>query len=555
MLDSGLFILHPFWRYYNITEGDASQLIRQYLGSPTTFTDTVDAIDYLRSVLKCVQNDIKSIIINADPIDIIGQLYSIFDRTYRHYIDEKQDRKKIDSLHLRDPGLINLYSKNRNAYLYLLSASNIWIENYLLLHDAVKATPSTIHDDINKELFIALYIYGAVSHNLSSLTISQKFKDKFKFPLSVITYNSLVINDDICNPIELTQNRPEIYFDSLVGGNQGLCQNSLGKLENADSSDFGAGFKKEYGLEFTFFLKILNTLLKIDLQDGTVMLFALTKQGFINRIKEFCGHGELNPDLFYESFVLDKYKVSTQLKQNEDLIWRPGVNKYRHEIRPFICLDDNHVFVSYAAIDQAKQIWQSYFSNGGIIYSNSSAKTDALLQGIESNTKQRTDELVSHIHSILLNHYTPAFYEIDVQYSRIFGELNEDYGDYDIIFYTGEPEKELFLIEAKYFSDSLNPAAQMTDYEKLFRKGNYYDHCRKRCDLVLSNPEAIKQFVKAKDSIKVHFLFVSSKSLEIEFTDKDGIVSFPCLSIFDNYLEGNIESEDGTRIIRPFHII
>lgn len=555
MSDSFLSIFHPFWHYFNIAEGDASQLIRDYFGSPTTLTDINAAIDYLRSVLESVQSDIKSQIVGSDPINMIGQLYSIFDRTFRHYTEEKQDRMKIDALHLRNEELIKSYSLNRNAYMYLLSASNIWIENYLLLYGDIKTTPNTIIDDINKELFIKLYIYGVVSQNLSLLTISRKFKDTTKFPYPVITYCSLVINEDICNPIELTQYHPVIYYDPLVCGNQGLCQSSLEKLEDADSSDFGIGFKKEYGLEFSFFLKILNTLLKIDFSNGEVMLFALTKQGFLDRIKEFSSSGEVNPSLFYDSFVLDKNKIATQLKKDEDLIWRPGVNKYRHEIRPFISLDDDRVFLSYAAIEQAKQIWMSHYSNGGIIYSNSSAPTDALLQGIELNTKHRTKELVSLIHSILLNHYTPEFDEIEVQYSRIFGELHEDYGDFDIIFYTGEPKKELFLIEAKYFSDSLNPAARMTDYEKLFRKGKYYDHCRKRCDLVLSNPDAIKQFVKADGSINVHFLFISSKPLEIEFTDKDGVVAFPCLSIFEKYLEGKIESEDGSKIIRPFHTI
>ena len=85
MSDSFLSIFHPFWHYFNIAEGDASQLIRDYFGSPTTLTDINAAIDYLRSVLESVQSDIKSQIVGSDPINMIGQLYSIFDRTFRHY--------------------------------------------------------------------------------------------------------------------------------------------------------------------------------------------------------------------------------------------------------------------------------------------------------------------------------------------------------------------------------------------------------------------------------------------------------------------------------------
>ena len=60
----------------------------------------------------------------------------------------------------------------------------------------------------------------------------------------------------------------------------------------------------------------------------------------------------------------------------------------------------------------------------------------------------------------------------------------------------------------------------------------------------------MKDFVSATGNINAHFLFVSSKPLEIEFTDEDGIVSFPCFSIFENYLQGNLISEDGTSVIR-----
>ena len=51
--------------------------------------------------------------------------------------------------------------------------------------------------------------------------------------------------------------------------------------------------------------------------------------------------------------------------------------------------------------------------------------------------------------------------------------------------------------------------------------------------------------------MEVHFLFVSSKPLEVEFQDEDHIVSFLCLSIFDKYLEGKLESVDGKKSVRP----
>ena len=122
-----------------------------------------------------------------------------------------------------------------------------------------------------------------------------------------------------------------------------------------------------------------------------------------------------------------------------------------------------------------------------------------------------------------------------------------------MVFYAKE-KKELFLIEAKFFSDSLSNSGVITDYEKLFKPNGYYEHCRRRYDLVLQNPDRMKQYIGASGSLNVHFLFVSSKPLEIEFEDKDGIVAFPCLAIFDKYLEGKLISEDGERTIRPTHM-
>ena len=51
------------------------------------------------------------------------------------------------------------------------------------------------------------------------------------------------------------------------------------------------------------------------------------------------------------------------------------------------------------------------------------------------------------IRDILRSHYSPKFDDIEISYERIFGKKNEDYGDYDIVFYTESPEKEWGLWE------------------------------------------------------------------------------------------------------------
>ena len=297
-------------------------------------------------------------------------------------------------------------------------------------------------------------------------------------------------------------------------------------------------------------MKLLSTFQKYLLLDGKHAYVVITKSKFLSLIDEYT-QSKIDPHAFFDTFVLSNSNVSSQLRKNESLLWIIGTNKYRHELRPFLCLSNDTVAISYYALEQAKQLWCSYFANGGMTYSNTS---DKLTTAIERRNEELSNQLVAIIRDQLKELYTPSFDECDVKYDRIFGVKEYDYGDYDVVFYTKQTN-ELFLIEAKFFSDSLNNSGTITDYEKLFKANGYYDHCRKRYDLVLREPEKIKNFIGASGPLNVHFLFLSSKPLEIEFTDKDRVVSFPCLSIFKNYLAGNLISEDGHQTIRPTHQI
>ena len=288
------------------------------------------------------------------------------------------------------------------------------------------------------------------------------------------------------------------------------------------------------------------------LSDGMYAMTVIDKEQFIAEI-ERCGQGLIDSQKFFDTFVLTKEKISSQKKKNEPIVWIMKTNKYRHELRPFICLDNNRVYVSYCAIEQAKHLWCSIFLNGGMCYSNAK---DNLTAAIERKNEELSDRLVEILRAKLRTHYIPSVDEKDVKYDRIFGNKGLDYGDYDVVFYAPEV-KELYLIEAKFFSDSLNSSGVISDYEKLFKEKGYYDHCRARYDLVLSEKEKMKEFLNISESenISVHFLFVSSKPLEIEFQDNDGVVAFPCLSIFDKYIEGKLLPEVGDDPVRPTHII
>lgn len=230
-----------------------------------------------------------------------------------------------------------------------------------------------------------------------------------------------------------------------------------------------------------------------------------------------------------------------------------GANKVRHEIMPFIELDDGNIFISYGAVEQSKQLWYSYFNNGGSYYTIPD-QTDELKIAMEKRNKQLSDVLLEKLQEILRANYSPDVDLRDVDYDNIFGKKDQNYGDYDIVFFSKDA-KELFLIESKYFSDSLNASGAVNDYNKMFGENGYYEHCRKRYDLVLAEPEKLKAFIGAEEKIKVHMLFVSSKPLEMELHDKDGVVTFLSLNIFEKYIQGKlISGEDDSIIETKFEI-
>ena len=529
-----------FWLEMNIPLETVKQEYLKYLLHESIHYDNLhDAIKYLRDIILKIQDDLIEWEKSKNAKNVIIDLYTIFDKCFRFYIDQKKDRIEFVKCNVNPS---ETYELNRNMSLNVISAVNLWLDNSLLFqnNDTNYITPSD-PPKINNELFIDLYIYGLVSRNLSLLSLSNNKNIG-------LTFQGLKVDvmADSVEPIELIRYIPVTYFNTQITGNQSIFKVSKKDYKNADDSEFGVGFKETYGIEFIYSLRLFPTIMKYDLYDGKRSLIALSKTDFLRMIDEY-SNGKIDGNLFYDTFVLDYNKIDSNIGTKDTCIWKMGVNKFRHEIRPFICLNDNTVFTSYCALEQSKQLWLSFFSNGGMIYTNDN---DGLTEGIEKRNIELSDKLINIIIDKLKAHYEKGFLQTEVEYKIIFGEMEINYGDYDVVYYVDET-KELFLIESKFFSDSLTTSGYINDYEKLFEENGYYDHCRKRCDLVLKHPEKMKKYLGVEGNIKVHFLFISSKPLQIDFTDQDGIVSFPCISIFDKYLEGNLISEDGNEIIRP----
>lgn len=317
----------------------------------------------------------------------------------------------------------------------------------------------------------------------------------------------------------------------------------------ANDTDFGKGFFQETNVQFLLFLATIKNFHDDQLRGDDKSLTVISKDTFVSLVESYTNPRIEDGEAFYESFVLTKDKLKHHLRKKEEIIWLIGTNKYWHELRPFIGLDDGNVLIAYGALEQAKQLWISYFSNGGMCYTNPN-KSDYLTKAVEKRNKELSDILVERAREILNKYYTPRIDYKDVQYYRIFGEREINYGDYDIVYFD-ESAKELFLIESKYFSDSLNSSGMVTAYNKMFSEDGYYNHCRRRYDLVLSEPEKLKKYIGTEEEISVHMLFLSSKPIEMEFQDKDGTVTFLSLGIFEKYITGNLISGETDDVMRP----
>ena len=537
------FQTRPFCRCMGVSDEKFKNRFEEFFGqSEIEITERDNAIKLLLNVVSTIQERILYRLKNENSYDMLMKLYYIFDEVHSFYLKEKESRVKLSELNIDKPNVIDTFIENRDIMRNIIDACNIWIENAILYQHNVD-TMAEAKDrgfSMDIDLLLDLYLYGFASQGVSLLTLSKNTGQELFYGLKITPKRN--------TPAEILKYHPIIFFNTAIAGNQNiLVEKPL--TPDANDTSFGKGFLKTYGVEFLLFLAVIKSFQDDVLRGDDKSLTVISREYFIYLVENYT-NPKVDGNAFYESFVLTKAKVKQQLRKNEDVIWVMGTNKERHELRPFIGLEDGNVLISYGATEQAKQLWVSYFSNGGMCYTN---KSDHLSNAMNSRNQELSDILVDKIREMLNNVYTPKIDEKDVKYQRIFGERDINYGDFDVVYYS-EQSKELFLIEAKYFSDSLNSSGLVTDYKKLFEKDGYYDHCRRRYDLVMSEPDKIKSFIGVNEDISVHLIFLSSKPIELELQDNDKIVTFLSLGIFEKYIAGKLINEDNS-IARPIHII
>lgn len=535
-----MFQTRPFWICMRVPTRKLKNRFEFFFGEKNLeINDYENSKKLLMNIVTTIQNEMVERMQNVNSYDMIIKLCYIFDEIHAFYLEEKEVREQLLELNINNSSVLSTFEENRNITRNIMDACNIWIENCILYqHDIDTMLSQASYRDISMDidLIIDMYLYGFASQGLSLLSLSQNMEQQLFYGIKVTPKEN--------SPAELLKEHPIIFFNTVLVGNQSILS-KVPLTADANDTAFGRGFVKEYGVEFLLFLAALVSFQEDLLHGDEKALTIINKDHFISLVESYT-NPRIDGNRFYDSFVLSQDKIKNQLRKKENIVWKAGANKERLELRPFINLEDGNVLISYGVLEQAKQLWISYSANGGMCYSNI---TDNLSKAMNERNQELSDILVTKIQEVLNKHYTPKFDEKDVKYQRIFGEREINYGDFDVVYYT-EKTKELFLIEAKYFSDSLNSSGMVTDYKKLFEKGGYYDHCRRRYNLVLSEPENVKRFIGVQDEISVHLIFLSSKPIELEIQDTDGVVTFLSLGIFEKYIEGKLTIEDGS-IVRP----
>lgn len=539
-----IFQTISFWDGMRIPREKIRDRFNYFFGeSSKKIEDRQEALDVLLTVTSTIQEKMVSRLKLESTYGILLKLYYIFDEVHSIYLTEKEIRADLVEKNIDSETVVDTLVSNMNIERDIIDACNIWIENCVLYQHDLDIKNLDIKEEfvLDDSLIIDMYLYGFASRAISLLTLSKKIGEENTFyGLEIISGKDI--------PVEVLKYHPYIYFNTAIVGNQNVLVD-MPLTADANDTEFGKGFFAENKVEFLLFLAAISNFHKYQLRDDDKALTVISKEEFIFSIESYTNPKIEDGEAFYESFVLTRDKVKKHLRKKEEIIWIVGANKYRHEIRPFIGLDDGNILIAYGALEQAKQLWVSYFSNGGMCYTNPK-NPDNLTVAMEKRNKELSDILVDKVREILNKHYSAKIDYKDVKYYRIFGKRDVNYGDFDVVYFD-ESAKELFLIESKCFSDSLNSSGMVTDYTKMFEVEGYYDHCRRRYDLVLAEPEKLKNFIGTEEEISVHMLFLSSKPIEMEFQDKEGIVTCLSLGIFEKYIEGKLISGETDEIMRP----
>ncbi|MBO4808930.1 MAG: hypothetical protein J5537_07790 [Lachnospiraceae bacterium] len=337
-----LFEAIDFWRAMGISETITARRFGELLGGKECkYRDINKAMGYLSSVVDTIQEKmVADIEIQGSKI-FAGEVYQILDKCYNYYIREKKTREKLVNKNVLCNEILEKYGHNRNIAMSIIAACNIWIENSILFQSKIDREIEEKLQDIDPVLMVDLYVYGAASTALSTLSLSKNIP-------GYALYYGVDINLKLSEPISLCRDHPIIYYNPLLAGNQHAFSIKGDDYKNANMSAFGKGFIEEYKIPFVESLRVLSSLQEYELNKGRFSCIQMSKEEFEKSI-DYYKQDVIDCRDFWNTFVLTKEKIEKNRQNDEQIIWKMSVNKERHELRPIICFDDNTVFVSYPA--------------------------------------------------------------------------------------------------------------------------------------------------------------------------------------------------------------
>lgn len=304
-----IFQTRPFWRSMEIPLNKVQKRHMEFFGEHELIIDNRDeALKLLSNIITTIQNLMINKLKNENSYDMFMKLYYIFDEVHYFYLHEKEARSKLVNINIYDTDLTDIYTQNRNITRNIIDACNVWIENCLLYqHDTetmAKAKDREFKMDV--DLLIDLYLYGFASQSVSLLTLSKKFG-------SHELYYGLTVTPKDNIPAEVLKYHPIIFFNPVITGNQNvLAETPL--TREANNTEFGKGFFKEYGVEFLLFLAALKGFQDDLLRGDEKSLTVISKEYFIYLVENYT-QPKIDGSAFYESFVLSKDKVKSQLRK------------------------------------------------------------------------------------------------------------------------------------------------------------------------------------------------------------------------------------------------
>ena len=243
-----LYEIRDFWAEMHISRVIVVRRFNEILGvDEQHFRNVDESIEYLTPIIDLLQRKMVNYIEKYNSKIVATEISKAFDKCFRLYMKEKDERKSLADQNIVDSEVRDVYESNRNIAMNIIASSNIWLENSVLLQKAFDKEHVQNTDDAINPIFML-----SLSKNNDNCSL----------------YYGLDINPEATNPIMVYREHPVIYHSPLLTGNQQAFTVNREDYLAADDSSFGIGFFNQYGVPFIESLRVFSSFQKYELRNG-----------------------------------------------------------------------------------------------------------------------------------------------------------------------------------------------------------------------------------------------------------------------------------------------